>query len=125
MQFLKLYPRSERTPGVLLLLGDLAEEATVKLSKSANSKLKKPEMAATRAPLHSYFLNFVELDRYRRLGISYVFNPQTRQYHYNGDCWQELVRKFPNASEKSQALARLDTLKRSMPAIAAAAAGSK
>ena len=34
-------------------------------------------MAASGAPLHSYYLNFNMLDRYRKLGVTFRFNPET------------------------------------------------
>jgi len=120
-QFFQLYPASQFKPAVLLLFGDVLEDLAVnKLSKEANSRLKRPEMAATGAPLHSYFLNFVSLDRYRKLGITFLFNPTERKYHYNGDSWREIVAKFPTASEVTEAKKRLETLTARMTTTAVA-----
>ena len=110
-EFFQLYPTSQFKPAILLLFGDLLEDLAVnKLSKEANSRLKRAEMAATGAPLHSYFLNFVSLDRYRKLGITFLFNPADRKYHYNGESWREIVARFPSASETAEAKKRLDSL---------------
>jgi len=110
-QFFEMYPTSQFKPALLLLFGDLLEELAVnKLSKEANSRLKRPEMAATGAPLHSYFLNFVSLDRYRKLGITFLFNPTERRFHYDGASWREIAAKFPAASEAVEAKKRLDAL---------------
>jgi hypothetical protein len=110
-EFFQLYPASPFKPAILLLFGDLLEDLAVnKLSKEANSRLKRPEMAASGAPLHSYFLNFVSLDRYRKLGITFLFDPNDRKYHYNGDSWREIVAKFPAAGEVAEAKKRLDSL---------------
>ena len=57
-------------------------------------------MAATGAPLHSFYLNFVSLDRYRKFGIVFLFNTKTKTFHYDGASWQEIVRKFPKANVK-------------------------
>src|SRR5205085_12423602 len=105
-QFLILYPDSKFRPTILLLFGDLLEETAVKLTKDANSRLKRGEMAASGAPMHSYFLNFVMLDRYRKMGITFVFNPTTRQYHYNGSSWKEIFARSPSSSEAAQARKR-------------------
>lgn len=111
VEFFQLYPTSQLKPALLLLFGDLLEDlAANKLSKEANGRLKRAEMAATGAPLHSYFLNFVSLDRYRKLGITFLFNPTDRKYHYNGDSWREILAKFPSASEIAEARKRLDAL---------------
>jgi len=72
--------------------------------------LKRPEMAATGAPLHSYYLNFVSLDRYRRLGIAFVFNSSARAFHYDGTSWNEIVEKFPATPEAIEARNRLASL---------------
>ena len=109
--FLGLYPASRFRTSVLLLYGDLLENAAAKLSRDASSRLSRREMAASGAPLHSYYLNFKMLDRYRRLGVTFLFNPSTRNFHYNGASWNEIVRKFPSSSETLEAQRRLDSLK--------------
>lgn len=110
-QFFELYPTSRFRPSVLLLFGDLLEEAAAKLSKDANSRLSRKEMAASAAPMHSYYLNFNMLDRYRKLGIIFLFNPADKRYHYDGASWKEIVAKFPSSAEAAEAQKRLDTLK--------------
>jgi hypothetical protein len=109
--FLEMYPASKFRPPILLLYGDLLEDAAAKLSRDANSRLNRREMTASGAPLHSYYLNFRMLDRYRRLGITFLFNSSTRTFHYNGASWLEIVRKHPSSSETSEAQKRLDALK--------------
>ncbi len=113
-EFFELYPNSKFKPSLLLLYGDLIEETAVTLSKSANSRLSRREMAASGAPLHSYYLNFNMLDRYRKLGIIFLFNPSTRLYHYDGAAWKEIVEKFPASTETVEARKRLDNLKLKM-----------
>jgi len=120
-QFFTLYPDSKFKPAILLLFGDLLEETAAKLSRDASSRLKRAEMAASGAPLHSYYLNFVMLDRYRKMGITFVFNPTMRQYHYDGASWKEIVAKAPNSPEAAEAQKRLDLLKEKMGPTAAAA----
>ncbi len=112
--FFDLYPQSQFRPAILLLFGDLLEETAVKLSKDANLKLNRREMAASAAPLHSYFLNFVSIDRYRKLGILFLFNPAIKAFHYDGASWNEIVKKFPASSEAVEAQKRLDSLKLKM-----------
>ena len=111
IEFLNLYPDSRFRPFILLLFGDLLEEVAVKLSKDATSKLKRAEMAASAAPLHSYYLNYVSLDRYRRLGIVFLFNTATKAFHYDGSSWKEIVAKSPASPEGVEAQKRLDSLK--------------
>ncbi len=93
VEFFNMYPASKFRPSILLLFGDLLEETAAKLSKDAGNRLKLKEMAASAAPAHSYFLNFVSLDRYRKLGITFLFNSAAKQFHYDGASWNEIVRK--------------------------------
>lgn len=111
VNFLELFPASGFRPAILLLLGDLAEETAVKLSRDAARRLNKREMAASGAPMHSFFLNYVSLDRYRKIGIVFLFDTKTKTFHYDGTSWQEIVRKFPNSTEAIEAKKRLDSLK--------------
>jgi hypothetical protein len=112
--FLDLYNESPLRPAILLLLGDLMEDAALKLSSDATKKLDRREMAASGAPLHSFYLNYVSLDRYRKIGATFVFNPTAKLFHYDGASWREIVAKFPKSSEAPEAQKRLDALKAKM-----------
>jgi hypothetical protein len=114
MEFFGLYPKSQFRAPILLLFGDLLEEVAVKLTKDSNNRLTRREMAASGAPIHSYFLNFVSLDRYRKLGVVFLFNSATRTFHYDGASWREIVQKYPTSTEAAEAQRRLDSLKQKM-----------
>ncbi len=114
VEFFTLYPKSKFRPAILLLFGDIVEEAAAKLSKIASSQLKRSEMVASAAPLHSYYLNFVSLDRYRKLGITFLFDSTAKQFHYDGASWMEIVKKNAGSAEAGEAKKRLDSLKLKM-----------
>jgi hypothetical protein len=105
--FLELFPRSPLRAAALLILGDAAEAAGPRLSRDAASRLDAREMEAGGAPAHSYFLNYSGLDRYRRQGIVYVFDPVTKQFHYDGAAWREILRRHPQSAEAVEARKRL------------------
>lgn len=105
--FLDTFPNSNLRPAVLLLMGDILEELAVKVSKDAGRKLDRREMAASGAPLHSFYLSYNSLDRYRKLGIGFLFNVDTKTIHYDGAGWQEIVEKFPKSSESTEAQKRI------------------
>lgn len=109
--FLETFADSPLRPAILLLLGDLMEENALKLSNDATRRFDRREMAASGAPLHSFYLNFVSLDRYRKLGVNFIFNSNTKLLHYDGASWREIVGKFPKSSEAVEAQKRLDSLK--------------
>lgn len=112
--FFELYPNSKFRPSILLLFGDLVEDLSTKLSRDATNRLKRSEMAASAAPLHSYYLNYVSLDRYRKLGIIFLFNSAAKQFHYDGASWREIIAKYPASPEAADAKRRLDALSAKM-----------
>lgn len=112
--FLETFADSPLRPAILLLLGDLMEETALKLSKDATKRLDRGEMAASGAPLHSFYLNYVSLDRYQKIGIGFVFNSNTKLFHYDGASWREIVGKFPKSAEAVEAKKRLVSLNEKM-----------
>jgi len=114
MEFLRMYPTSQFRASMLLLFGDLVENAAAKLSRDASSRLNRRAIAASGAPVHSFYLNFTMLDRYRKLGVTFLFNASTRTFHYNGWSWNEIVRKYPASNESAEARKRLESLKAKM-----------
>ncbi|HEV7860188.1 MAG TPA: hypothetical protein VGO91_16345 [Pyrinomonadaceae bacterium] len=108
--FLDLYGRSPLRPAVLLLYGAAAEEAAENLSREARRRLDEREMLAGGAPLYSYFLNYNGLDRYRKQGIAFVFAREARRFHYDGQSWREILRRYPRSSEALEAGQRLKAL---------------
>lgn len=108
--FLEFFPRSPLRPIVLMLYGDEAEAAAVKLSRDAARRLDAREMAAGGAPLESYYLNFNELDRYNKQGITFTFERTAKRFHYDGASWREVVRRYPHSPEAVEARKRLAAL---------------
>ncbi|QQS34282.1 MAG: SH3 domain-containing protein [Acidobacteriota bacterium] len=116
VQYFKLFPNSRFRPTLLLIFGDTLEDIATNITRDAGRRLRRKEMAASAAPMHSYYLNFVMLDRYRKLGIRFLFNPKTRNYHYDGQAWSEIVSKFPDSTEAAAARERLNDLKTKLEA---------
>ncbi len=112
--FLTFFPESALRPSILMLLGDLVEEKSLELSTKASAKFDRREMAASGAPLHSFYLGYNGLDRYRKLGIRFLFNFNTRSYHYDGEAWLELVDRYSKSEEAVEAQKRLDFLREKM-----------
>jgi hypothetical protein len=108
--FLDMFQKSPQRPTVLLLYGEAAEKAAGKLSRDAIRHLDEKEMAANGAPTFSYFLNYNGLDRYRRQGITFIFDRATKQFHYDGASWREIVRRYPRSPEAVEARKRLEAL---------------
>ncbi len=115
--FLETFPNSTLKPAILLLLGDLMEEIALKLSSEATRRLDRREMAASGAPLHSFYLNYVSLDRYRKINVNFLFNPSAKLLHYDGASWREIVEKSPKSAETTEAQKRLDSLREKMQVV--------
>ena len=108
--FLENFPISAFRPAILLLAGDLAEDAAQRLTREAARKLNQAEMQSSGAPIHSFYLNYSGLDRYRRLGLNFIFDNAQKQFHYDGTAWREILQKHPKAAETAEARKRLDSL---------------
>jgi hypothetical protein len=108
--FLDLFTRSRSRPTVLMLYAEAAEAAASRLSREAVRRLDEREMASGGAPLFSYFLNYNGLDRYNRQGIIFVYDRTSKQFHYDGESWREIVRRYPRSPEAAEARKRLDSL---------------
>jgi hypothetical protein len=105
--FLDHFTRSPLRPEVLLLLGDTAEELAPTLSTDAARRLKDEP---GEAPEFSYYLNYTGLDRYNRQRVNFVFDRQSKRFHYDGAAWRELIRLYPRSSASSEARKRLDSI---------------
>lgn len=105
--FLETFPRSKHRPAVLSLLGEGADEAAARLTREAARRLDERELAATGAPLRSFFLNYNGLDRYRRQGVVFRFDPASKSFRYDGWAWREILRRHPHSPEAAAARRRL------------------
>lgn len=105
---LEAFPRSTLRPAALLIFGDAADEAAERLTREARRRLDPGEMTAGGAPVNSYFLNYNGLDRYRRLGVVFDFDPAAQRYRYDGGAFRELLRRHPRSPEAAEARKRLE-----------------
>ncbi len=108
--FLDIFSRSPLRPAVLSALGAAAEEAAVKLTRVAARRLDEAEMKSSGAPVQAFYLNFNGLDRYHKQGVVFTFDRMTKQFHYDGAAWREIVRRYPRSPEAAAARKRLDVL---------------
>ena len=109
--FLNTFPKSSLRPEVLLLFAETAEAAAAKLSRDAARRLDQAEILAGGAPQFSYFLNYNGLDRYNRQGVRFVFDRATKQFHYNGWAWKEIIKRYPSSAAATEARKQLEALR--------------
>jgi hypothetical protein len=105
--FLDNFTASEFRPEVLMIYAQAAEDIAGRLSRDAARRLDEKEMTAGGAPLFSYYMNFNELDRYNRQGITFVLDARAKRFRYDGEAWQELVHRYPRSPEAAAARKRL------------------
>lgn len=105
--FLEMFVSSPHRPAVLLILGDEAGKAADRLSRDAIRRLDIKEMEASSAPVQSFFMNFNGLDRYRRQGVNFTFDPDKKKYLYDGTAWREILQRYPKSPEAEDAKKRL------------------
>lgn len=107
--FLENFQNSIFRPAILLLFGDLLEESAMRLTRDATRRLDNAEMQANGAPVHSYFLSYAGLDRFRKIGVNFVFDAAQKQFHYDGAAWREIAQKYPHSQESKEAAKRLQS----------------
>lgn len=98
--FLRTFPRSARTPSVLLYLGKAAMDETPGLTHRADRRVGEAA-AAGNADAAAYFANDVGLDRFNRLGVMFRFRGD--RYEYDGWAFRQLLRRFPRSVEAEEA----------------------
>lgn len=108
--FLETFAASPLRPSVLLLYANTAEAISEKLSRDAERRLDREEMAAGGAPEFSYFMNYNGLDRYNRQGVRFTFDSPAKRFHYEGAAWREIVSRYPNSLEAAEATKRLNLI---------------
>jgi hypothetical protein len=108
------FPASANRARMLLLFGDLAEQAAAALSVQIAKRLDGAEMSVIGGPLHGYLLNYSGLDRYRRIGIVFFADREGRRLHYSGTAWRELIRDHGATTEATEARGRLEALGRKL-----------
>lgn len=110
--FLDFFPRSNFRPQALLLFGDAAEAATVRLTRDALRRLNAEAVKTNPAPPHSFMLNFQGLDRFNRAGLHFTFDKAANRFRYDGASWREILRRHPQSAEAAMARERLERLPR-------------
>jgi hypothetical protein len=93
-------------PRALMILGETAEDAAERLSRDAKRRIPGEE-AVVGSKRRFYFLNFVGLDRYNRIGVTFDFDPAGDRIVYDGGAFRELLRRYPRSAEAQLVRQRL------------------
>jgi hypothetical protein len=79
-------------------LGEAAERAADRLTRDAKRRVGNEEPSAGLSK-RDYFLNFVGLDRYNRLGVMFDYDAKADRIVYDGEAFRELQRRYPKSAE--------------------------
>lgn len=92
-------------PRCLLKLGEAAERAAERLTRDAKRRVGNEEPSAGLSK-RDYFLNFVGLDRYNRIGVTFDFDAAADRIVYDGAAYRELLRRYPKSAEANTVSAK-------------------
>lgn len=104
--FSEKFVNSKFLPEVLLTLGQDAERIAALLNKTPPKHLNALQQAEKstlktaylRADLRDIYLSDPRLDRYSRLGIHFEYLPKSNEFIYNGQAYQQIVRRFAKSA---------------------------
>jgi hypothetical protein len=85
-------------PRALMILGETAENAAERLSRDAKRRIPGGEILDG-SKRRSYFLNYVGLDRYNRIGVTFDYDQVGDRIIYDGGAFRELLRRYPRSAE--------------------------
>ncbi len=93
-------------PRCLLKLGEAADRAADRLTRDAKRRVGDEEPSAGLSK-RDYFLNFVGLDRYNRVGVIFDYDEKTERIVYDGEAYRELARRYPKSGDVQVATEKL------------------
>lgn len=100
------FERSPLRPRALLILAEEAERAAEELTAHLRRQWRGSEEAPV-ALRRQLFLNDVRLDRYNRLGVTFVYDEGGDRLRYDGWAYRELLARYPQSAEAAWARERL------------------
>ncbi len=93
-------------PRCLLKLGEAADRAADRLTRDAKRRVGDEEPSAGLSK-RDYFLNFVGLDRYNRVGVIFDYDEKTERIVYDGEAYRELAKRYPKSADVQVATEKL------------------
>lgn len=106
------YRGTANAPQALLILGQAAEQASNKLSRDARRRVGEAEEEPQQnLSQRAYLLNYVGLDRYNKIGITFDYDEANEKLIYDGAAYREILKKYPRSPEVAKAREQLAQLK--------------
>jgi hypothetical protein len=82
-------------PRALWILGETLTRVAYRLTHEAERRLGGIDPARRRAAM----MGFVSLDRYHRLGVSFLYDGGSGTLRYDGAAFEELRKRYPQSAE--------------------------
>lgn len=93
-------------PKALMILGAAGENAAERLTRDAKRRTGEDEPSAdVRKRYH--LLNYVGLDRYNRIGVTFDYDEASDRIVYDGAAYRQLLRRYPRSDEAQAAREKL------------------
>jgi len=89
---------TEFAPKSLIILARSAEVAAERLSRDAKRRAGDGESNAGMSK-RNVMLNYVGLDRYNRIGVTFDYDEAADRVVYDGEAYRELLRRYPRSAE--------------------------
>ena len=113
----KLYADEFRStkfvPKALMILGESAEGAAVRLTRDARRRVGDDDPDASLnggLTKREFMLSYAGLDRYNRIGVIFDYDTASDRIVYDGAAYRELARRYPRSDEAQDARKKLEIL---------------
>jgi hypothetical protein len=93
-------------PKALMILGAAGESAAERLTRDAKRRTGEDEPNAG-IRKRDHLLNYVGLDRYNRIGVTFDYDEASNRVVYDGAAYRELLRRYPRSDEAQVAREKL------------------
>ncbi len=93
-------------PKALMILGAAGESAAERLTRDAKRRTGDDEPNAG-IRKRDHLLNYVGLDRYNRIGVTFDYDEASDRIVYDGAAYRQLLRRYPRSDEAQAARERL------------------
>ncbi len=97
---------TKSAPKALMILGAAGERAAERLTRDAKRRTGEDEPSAD-VRKRDHLLNYVGLDRYNRIGVTFDYDAASDRIVYDGAAYRELLRRYPRSDEALAAREKL------------------
>lgn len=106
------FSSSTWAPRALMIVAQAAEQVADRLSRDAKKRVGDSDEGLDKnLEERDYLLNYVGLDRYNKLGITFDYDSNSERLIYDGGAYREILKKYPHSPEAIEARTQLENLR--------------